>query len=723
MEIHLLVQGEQVGPFSEAQVREYLGEGLVSFSDLASHDGLEDWLPLEQLLATLSPADAAPKTISEDVPASEPSDAGVEPLEQEELPFLIMPDNTFEPAEPPSGQLQPDPAILQNRPQKLKRKPNKIVIQPILPLEATAPAKKKSRTGKTTLTLEPLRPTTSLPPVTGHLPPVRKLEQEVNRTGQESHNDLPEKPVAPVLASPPPVAAPPEPVEPVELTPPPAAPLKLPPPEILTKASVRPVQSWKIPNVILYPCVGVILVVACMIFFWLYLVFSNTGTPANAENAPPEPVQAIIQMPPQMHSIEAAPNTAPTTATDFSDRGFDKQNQGDLAGAVADYNQALSLDPKNSEAYFRRGLARQAQGDLNDAVADYTQVLTLDPKRADAFSNRGFIKQAQGDVDGALADYNQALVITPKIPRAYYNVGLIKVQKGDLDGAIAAYDQALELDPKMSFAYYNRGVAKNAEGNVDGAIADFTQALILNPKLAQAYCDRGIDRQSKGDGDGALSDFAQALDLNPKLAAAYFNRALIRSQRGDLDGAIADNTQAIELNPANAQAYYNRGMGLMGKGSLDDALTDLNKFCELAPRDGNADSARVYIWLISTEKDPDGDADEKLASALLNDWNSPPEDLTSKIAAFLVGHITEKELIANAASPDPSREPGQYCRVWYFAGMKRLIGGDMTTAITYFQKSVATQQKDLSEYLFAQTELHALGQNSEIASKPVMQLR
>ena len=181
-------------------------------------------------------------------------------------------------------------------------------------------------------------------------------------------------------------------------------------------------------------------------------------------------------------------------------------------------------------------------------------------------------------------------------------------------------------------------------------------------------------------------------------------------QKGDLDGAIADSTQAIDLDPKNAQAYCNRGLARVGKGDLDGAMTDLKTFCDLAPRDSGADTARIYLWLISTEKNPQGNADQELATSLLNDWNSPPEDLTSKIAAFLLGHIHENDLIANAASPDPSREPGQYCKVWYFAGMKRLLAGDMTTAISYFQKCLATNQKDLFEYVFAQAELQALGQ-------------
>jgi lipoprotein NlpI len=192
------------------------------------------------------------------------------------------------------------------------------------------------------------------------------------------------------------------------------------------------------------------------------------------------------------------------------------------------------------------------------------------------------------------------------------------------------------------------------------------------------------------------------------MSDAYFNRGLIKEQKGDLNGAIADNTQALNLNPKDARAYCNRGLARLGQQDLDGALVDLRKFCDLVPRDSDTDYARLYIWLIATEQNPRGNADEELQSSLLNDWNSPPEDLVSKIAGFLLGHMSEDDLIANAASPDSSRDPGQHCKAWYFAGMKQLLAGKKAVAADYFRRSIGTGQKDYCEYIFAQSQLKLL---------------
>jgi tetratricopeptide (TPR) repeat protein len=715
MEIHILQAGEQLGPFSETQVRQYLGQGLVSPSDLATYEGMPDWQPLDLVLAHLPSSAPASETISADAPPPEPPAPAAEASE----PPSPMPTDTSKTVELESAPPPTEPVPSLTASQRTKRKLSKIVIQPMLPLEATFPAaKKKKRTGKTALTLEPLRPTTALPPVTGFVPREKKPTKTLLRPEQlSSLLDFSEKPSAASTATP--AAAPPEPSispQPPPLPAPAPAPVTLvapKPPRNSTATPAATAWSRRIPREIIYAGAGLAFLIVCVIFSFVYLISAQRETTSASdlglsENAPSPSNQG------EAPSSEAVPKTA----ADYLDLGRARQSKGDLDGAILDYNQALDLDPKDVGARYRRGLVRQAKGDLTGAIADFTQVIGLDPNMAEAYSNRAFIKQGQGDTDGAIADYNQALLINPKIAAAYYNEGLIEVQQGYLDGALIDYDHAIDLDPQMALAFYNRGNVKNTEGNLDGAIADYTQALVLNPKIAPAYCKRGFARQSKGDTDGALADYSHAIDLDPKMAVAFYNRGLIKVQKDDLEGAIADSTRAIDLDPKNGPAYCNRGLARVGRGDLDGAMADLKTFCGLAPRDSGADTARVYLWLISAEKNPQGDAAQVLATSLQNDWNSPPEDLISKIAAFLLGHINEGDLIANAASPDPSREPGQYCKVWYFAGMKRLLAGDMTTAITYFQKCLATGQKDYCEYIFAQAELKALGQNREVAAKP-----
>ena len=54
--------------------------------------------------------------------------------------------------------------------------------------------------------------------------------------------------------------------------------------------------------------------------------------------------------------------------------------KGDYDKAIADYTEAIRLDPKNAEAYCNRGHAYEEKGDYDKAIADCTEAIRLDPK-------------------------------------------------------------------------------------------------------------------------------------------------------------------------------------------------------------------------------------------------------------------------------------------------------------------------------------------------------
>jgi tetratricopeptide (TPR) repeat protein len=661
MEIRILSAGKEFGPYSESQVRQYLSEGLISAADPAMGDGMTEWMPAGDLLAQLP----QPETAA--VPQTEAS--------SDAEPRAIRVRTTAIP--------------------RAKRGP--IVLQAPFS-EGDAP---RRRSGKTALTIEPPRPTTQLPPVAKFVP---REERRPGRGSVDTDRLAPghffEQTSAEATLEGPTTT--PEPVSELPPDEPPLAPAPDVPPR--EPAGDEPPDLH---NAIWYASlivglIGLGLVAAAALLIWHFNAPAQHGAPPSAAR-----------------SGSSANIAVPRTPADYSARGLARQQKGDLDGALADYDKAIALDPRNLDTLARRALTKRDKGDWDGALADYNALLALAPDNADAYSNRGYVKQTKGDLDGALADYTEALTRDPTIAKAYYNVGLIKVQRGDIDGGIEAYNKALDLDPKLARAYYNRGSAKNLENNLDGAIADYTQAIDLDPTNAMAFDKRGLARQAKGDSDGALADFSQALAIDPSLAPAYGSRGEIEVQRGDFNAAVADCTRAIELDPKEQAAFYNRGLAALGLRDLDHAGGDFSKYCDVAPHGPNCDTARLFLWVVGAQQNSRDKADDDLNYAVLNTWNSSPEDLTSRIADFLLGHIREDELITATTGLDPSLEPTPFCRVWYFAGVKRQVTGDTAAALACFQKAIATGQKQCCEYLFAKAQMVSLDQTRQASSQAV----
>src|SRR5580700_6796925 len=109
--------------------------------------------------------------------------------------------------------------------------------------------------------------------------------------------------------------------------------------------------------------------------------------------------------------------------------------------------------PQNIPVVFNnRGIAYRAKGDLDRAIADYTEAIRLDPNYDVAYQNRGRSYFAKRDYDHAIADYDQALRINPRYRFAYVNRGLAYFAKHDAARAVADYSEAVKIDPTFAYA-------------------------------------------------------------------------------------------------------------------------------------------------------------------------------------------------------------------------------------------------------------------------------
>ncbi|MDR2095351.1 MAG: tetratricopeptide repeat protein [Treponema sp.] len=68
--------------------------------------------------------------------------------------------------------------------------------------------------------------------------------------------------------------------------------------------------------------------------------------------------------------------------------------------------------PNDSDAYISRGNALQEKGDINGAIADYNEAIRLNPNDARFYSNRGLAYLFKSD-ERAVTDFETALKLDP----------------------------------------------------------------------------------------------------------------------------------------------------------------------------------------------------------------------------------------------------------------------------------------------------------------------
>jgi tetratricopeptide (TPR) repeat protein len=87
----------------------------------------------------------------------------------------------------------------------------------------------------------------------------------------------------------------------------------------------------------------------------------------------------------------------------FNDRGVARAAKGDRTAAIADYTEAIRLDPHSALAYTNRALTHSISAPA-DALPDLDQAIRLDPLNASAYSHRARVRGTLGDEAGADAD-------------------------------------------------------------------------------------------------------------------------------------------------------------------------------------------------------------------------------------------------------------------------------------------------------------------------------
>jgi len=287
-------------------------------------------------------------------------------------------------------------------------------------------------------------------------------------------------------------------------------------------------------------------------------------------------------------------------------RGLAYAGEGDFANAVLEYNQAVQLKPRFTEAYYYRGVAylylSMDAPHISDAIDDFDRVIQLDPNYAMAYYYRGIV-HVYGDnislnsrsiityirdsAKNAISDISKYLQLNPIDAKAYNFRGLAYFNIGDLDNAICDFDQAIQLNPDFAIAYNNRGLAHARKTNLDRAISDYDEAIHLKPDFAAAYYNRGQAFYDKGNLDLAISDWEQAIWIKPYRAIffnrgyiyydkseVYYNLGLAYYNKGELDLAINEFDQAIQDRPGFELANYYRGLAYYNKGMYNQALSD-----------------------------------------------------------------------------------------------------------------------------------------------------
>lgn len=232
--------------------------------------------------------------------------------------------------------------------------------------------------------------------------------------------------------------------------------------------------------------------------------------------------------------------------------------------ALADYSQAIELQPEDAKAWHNRGSAYHLLEQWDKAVTDYSKILELQPDSAHAWNDRAVAYSALGQFDKAASDFAAAAGLEPNNSTLRYLEAMAKLAAGDTDGyreTCAGMLEQFSQTDNPDTAYWAAWTCVLAPE----AVGDFDQPMALAQKASQGSfpvdsCRRTVASllYRAGRFDEALASLQEqasedAGQTSP--AYAWFFLAMTHHRLGHtdeshewLDKAIAQAEQEIANN-------------------------------------------------------------------------------------------------------------------------------------------------------------------------------
>lgn len=211
--------------------------------------------------------------------------------------------------------------------------------------------------------------------------------------------------------------------------------------------------------------------------------------------------------------------------------------------AILRLKKSVAEHPEDVAARVELGNALDDAGDSAGAIAQYREAIRIDPKFARAYRNLALAHIRQGQWAAAESAARDAVRIEPKNAQARCDLAVALGSQHKAEEAAREWMQAIELDRK-EVAKYPGFVRTRAEEE------EFSRA---EPAMAARWLV-GLTLRDAGDRSRAIRELEKLLETDGRFALANFSIAELYAQSGrQRDGENALQ-KALQQNPGLKEA-------------------------------------------------------------------------------------------------------------------------------------------------------------------------
>lgn len=270
----------------------------------------------------------------------------------------------------------------------------------------------------------------------------------------------------------------------------------------------------------------------------------------------------------------------------FIRMGSDLLEEGNLAGAIAAFREAVARDPEDKLAQYNLGVSLLEAGETETAFEHLQRAAELDPNFRDAHFNLGKLLLERGRFEQAAGHFRRALEIDPQDGEAQLEWALAESRGGRSSEAIEELEAGLTADPENASIGVALGVVLAEVGRPAEARARLEQVVESGGDAAlraRAELQLGRLLQAENEAEAALGHFQEARLLDPELLAASSAAGIQLARMGRFGEAVESFSPVVEGLPRNETARFSLAMAQILAGREREARETLEQGLELMP--------------------------------------------------------------------------------------------------------------------------------------------
>ena len=245
------------------------------------------------------------------------------------------------------------------------------------------------------------------------------------------------------------------------------------------------------------------------------------------------------------------------------------QDGHDYTTAVADYKEAVRIEPKMPELWANLGLMQQQAGDIPAAILSFHQSNALNPDLYVPNLFLGIDFERTGKAAQAIPFLAKAERINKTDPQTPLALGRAYFATEKYSSAVREFERATVLDPELGAAWFSLGIARlnqveaeahtmsNAnkssafagalyagslekQGRFSEAASLYQSLLVLKPQPPCVHSELGFALLRHHDAEGAGTEFSAERTAHPECSLAILGQSRLALDKGN-------NQQGIKL--------------------------------------------------------------------------------------------------------------------------------------------------------------------------------